>query len=56
MQGSSRFSYWSFILIAGMLFTGTLNTITQKIQNDAIANGTTGVPHLFHHPWFVFLS
>jgi hypothetical protein len=35
-----------------MLLTGTLNTITKKVQNDAISNGTTGTAHEFRHPWF----
>lgn len=43
---------WALVLVVGMLFTGTLNTIAQKIQNDAYANGTSRVPHAFTHPWF----
>jgi hypothetical protein len=47
-----QFSIWSLVLVVGMLFTGTLNTITQKIQNDAVSNGTKGIPHEFQHPWY----
>lgn len=37
-----------------MLMTGTLNTITKKVQNQAHANGTFdgGIAHDFTHPWF----
>jgi hypothetical protein len=49
-----RISLWTVVLVVGMLATGTLNTITKKVQNDAVANGTFrgGKPHTFEHPWF----
>jgi drug/metabolite transporter (DMT)-like permease len=38
-------TFLTFVLVAGMLITGTINTLTKKIQNDTY-NKT------FNHPWF----
>jgi len=43
---------WKVIVILGMLITGTLNTFTKKVQNDAEAVGSGGTVHKFTHPWF----
>jgi drug/metabolite transporter (DMT)-like permease len=36
----------------GMLITGTINTLTRKIQNDTKAKGVDGTIHPFRHPFF----
>ncbi|CAH8432555.1 unnamed protein product [Schistosoma turkestanicum] len=48
-----------YVLIFGMLFSGTINTISKKVQLDCIANGyfnhsanNTRSPHYFYKPWF----
>jgi drug/metabolite transporter (DMT)-like permease len=43
---------FAFVLVLGMLVTGTLNTIVKKLQNESIADGIHGDPHKFTHPWF----
>ncbi|CAH8432783.1 unnamed protein product [Schistosoma guineensis] len=48
-----------YVLIFGMLFSGTINTISKKVQLDCIASGyfnhtanNTRSPHYFNKPWF----
>ncbi|CAH8444700.1 unnamed protein product [Heterobilharzia americana] len=48
-----------YILIFGMLFSGTINTVSKKVQLDCIALGyfnhtanDTRTPHNFNKPWF----
>ncbi|TNN15680.1 Solute carrier family 35 member F6 isoform 1 [Schistosoma japonicum] len=48
-----------YALIFGMLFSGTINTISKKVQLDCIASGyfnhsanNTRTPHYFNKPWF----
>jgi len=40
------------ILVVGMLASGSVNTITKKVQNDCTANGIENQTHTFQHPWF----
>jgi len=40
------------IIIAGMLISGSINTLTKKIQNDSKAKGVENSKHEFEHPWF----
>ncbi|KAK0042295.1 solute carrier family 35 member F6-like isoform X1 [Biomphalaria pfeifferi] len=46
------------LLMLGMLVTGSINTLTKKIQLQCIAEGykyensTSWEPHKFNHPWF----
>ena len=47
----SPWTLYTVILVIGMLVTGTLNTITKKIQNQAVAVGVDGSEHSFDHPW-----
>lgn len=39
------------LLVAGMLVTGTLNTIAAKVQNETRAPGLDGRVKSFSHPW-----
>jgi hypothetical protein len=45
----------TIIFVVGMLTTGTVNTITKKIQNESSTQGIHQV-HTFSHPWFVKLK
>jgi drug/metabolite transporter (DMT)-like permease len=46
-----RPSFTSVALIAAMLITGTLNTVSKKFQNDTEAVGLDGVLHYYRHPY-----
>jgi hypothetical protein len=39
------------VLVGGLLITGTVNTLTKKIQNDSLAKGVTNTSHEFEHAW-----
>jgi len=39
------------LLIFGMLFTGTINTLSKKWQNEQKSIGIDGKTELFHFPW-----
>ncbi|CAH1263583.1 SLC35F6 [Branchiostoma lanceolatum] len=47
-----------WLLVLGMLVTGSINTLSKKAQNDSKVkgvpgpNGTEAVEHDFDHPWF----
>jgi hypothetical protein len=43
---------YALFFALGMLITGTLNTLTRKLQNDTKAKGVDGTVHLFRHPFF----
>lgn len=54
-------SLYQFVLVAGMLITGSINTLSKKAQNDCRVEGlpeggygtnTTREEHSFDHPWF----
>jgi hypothetical protein len=45
-------SLFTLALVVGMLFTGTINTVTKKMQNQSVAPGIDLRPHAFSHPWF----
>ena len=36
-----------------MLITGTVNTLTKKVQNDCVAEGIHGDKHAFSHAWYL---
>ncbi|CAL1536291.1 unnamed protein product [Lymnaea stagnalis] len=46
------------LLMLGMLITGSINTLTKKVQLQCISEGyhyensTSWKPHTFNHPWF----
>ncbi|XP_059140313.1 solute carrier family 35 member F6-like [Physella acuta] len=46
------------LLMLGMLVTGSINTLTKKVQLQCISEGfhyensTSWEPHTFNHPWF----
>ena len=48
----ASFKMYTTILVAGMLITGSLNTLTKKAQNQSSARGIFGESHKFNHPWF----
>ncbi|XP_063675562.1 solute carrier family 35 member F6-like [Bolinopsis microptera] len=48
----ANFRMYTTILVAGMLITGSLNTLTKKAQNQSSARGIFGENHKFNHPWF----
>ena len=42
------------IIVVGMLVSGSINTLTKKIQNDSKAKGASGYDsHDFNHPWLI---
>eukprot|EP00164_Ancoracysta_twista_P002055 GFYU01002707.1.p1 GENE.GFYU01002707.1~~GFYU01002707.1.p1 ORF type:complete len:403 (-),score=130.55 GFYU01002707.1:286-1494(-) len=41
-----------YMLVAGMLITGSINTISKKMQNQSTAEGVDGDVHKFSKPWF----
>lgn len=54
-------SVYQFALVAGMLITGSINTLSKKAQNDCrvkgipynrSSNSSSGEEHEFDHPWF----
>jgi len=45
-------SIFVVFLVALMLITGAVNTLTKKFQNQSVAPGLNNEPHLFQHPWF----
>ncbi|KAL6069940.1 Solute carrier family 35 member F6 [Balamuthia mandrillaris] len=44
--------FYIIILVAGMLLTGSINTIVKRAQNEASAKGIDGKDRQFEHPWF----
>ncbi|KAL5265614.1 hypothetical protein ACHWQZ_G006361 [Mnemiopsis leidyi] len=48
----ANFKLYTAILVAGMLITGSLNTLTKKAQNQSTARGIYGEKAKFNHPWF----
>ncbi|CAE7755453.1 SLC35F6 [Symbiodinium microadriaticum] len=40
------------IYVAGMLLTGTVNTLATKVQFGLTSIGLDGTPEVFHKPWF----
>lgn len=43
---------WTGLMVVGMLVTGTLNTLTMKIQFTFSSTDSTGDYHLFQKPWW----
>lgn len=45
--------FYKLVLVAGMLITGSINTLVKKAQNDSVAKGLPHYDaHKFSHPWF----
>ena len=51
MSGLSRDTIIKVILVAGMLVSGSVNTISKKIQNQSTAEGLDGKEKAFAKPW-----
>lgn len=46
-------NFYKLFLVAGMLITGSINTLVKKAQNDSVAKGLPQYDaHKFSHPWF----
>lgn len=47
---------WTGLMVVGMLVTGTVNTLTMKIQFTFSSTDSTGDNHLFQKPWWGTLN
>mmetsp|Transcript_54388 Transcript_54388/g.100473 ORF Transcript_54388/g.100473 Transcript_54388/m.100473 type:complete len:400 (-) Transcript_54388:25-1224(-) len=52
MAGDKASPFWIAFYVIGMLATGTLNTITVKVQFTMQSIGVDGEEHTFQKPWF----
>ncbi|XP_053377756.1 solute carrier family 35 member F6-like [Mercenaria mercenaria] len=48
----ARLTCMQMVLTAGMLVTGSINTLCKKAQNDCVVKGYKSNEHSFNHPWF----